>query len=108
MYKEIDRLKPRGGGDIGRLVSAIEAGDKHAAASRVYNVFEDVLPPNFRAEIVEIKSRLTDSGALAAAMTGTGSAVFALFESEGGAAAAREALSQHYRSCFAAEFVGGA
>jgi 4-diphosphocytidyl-2-C-methyl-D-erythritol kinase len=107
MYKEIDRLRPRGGGDIGGLVSAIEAGDKHAAASRVYNVFEDVLPPNFRAEIFGIKRRLMDSGALAAAMTGTGSAVFALFDTEDGAAAAQAVLSGAYKSCFAAEFTSG-
>ncbi|MDR1330464.1 MAG: 4-(cytidine 5'-diphospho)-2-C-methyl-D-erythritol kinase [Oscillospiraceae bacterium] len=108
MYKEIDKLRPCGGGDIGGLVPAIESGGKHAAASRVYNVFEDVLPQNFRAEILGIKSRLTDSGALAAAMTGTGSAVFALFESEDGAAAARAALPGAYKSCFVAELTSGA
>jgi 4-diphosphocytidyl-2-C-methyl-D-erythritol kinase len=107
MYSEIDRLDPRGGAGIDALVTAIGSGDIRAAAGCVYNVFEDVLPQNFRAEIFGIKRRLMDSGALAAAMTGTGSAVFALFESESGAAAARAALSGDYESCFVAEFTGG-
>ncbi len=46
----------------------------------MYNVFEDVLPARQRARVAELKTALVDRGALGAVMTGTGSAVFGLFD----------------------------
>ena len=65
---------------------------------RMYNVFEDVSDRRMRT-IREIKSALLDQGALGAVMTGTGSAVFGVFEDEARAEKAREALKKDYRFC---------
>ena len=52
------------------------------------------------AEIGSIRGALLDGGALGAVMTGTGSAVFGVFDDRAAAAAAYESLSQSYRECF--------
>ena len=47
----------------------------------------------------EIKISLLDCGAAGAVMTGTGSAVFGIFEDEGLAHSAERELSAEYRFC---------
>ena len=64
----------------------------------MFNVFEEVLPRNAGA-VRDIRSALLDAGALGAVMTGTGSAVFGLFDSLTWAEKARAALSGAYRDC---------
>ena len=61
-------------------------------------VFEDV-PDRRMRTVREIKGTLLDYGALGAMMTGTGSAVFGVFERESEAAAAQNALRREYRFC---------
>lgn len=68
-------------------------------ARRMFNVFEEALPRS-GAEIGSIRGALLDGGALGAVMTGTGSAVFGVFDDRAAAAAAYERLSQSYRECF--------
>jgi 4-diphosphocytidyl-2-C-methyl-D-erythritol kinase len=65
----------------------------------MYNVFEDVLDRRQNA-VRDIKSRLLGLGALGAAMTGTGSAVFGIFDDEDAAQNARKSLSSLYRECW--------
>ena len=65
----------------------------------MFNVFEETLPRS-GAEIGSIRGALLDGGALGAVMTGTGSAVFGVFDDRAAAAAAYERLSQSYRECF--------
>ena len=65
----------------------------------MYNVFEDVDDRRMRT-VADIKSTLLDHGALGAVMTGTGSAVFGVFDDRAAAAAACDSLSQSYRECF--------
>ncbi len=89
------RLRP----DTDGLIGALEDGNLRDAARRMYNVFEDVLPKNAGA-IEEIKQRLLDHGALGAAMTGTGSAVFGIFDGEVKAKQAGKDLKKDYRECF--------
>ena len=64
----------------------------------MYNVFEDV-PDRRMRTVGEIKGVLLDHGALSAMMTGTGSAVFGVFEGEAAAESAREQLGKEYRFC---------
>ena len=66
---------------------------------RMYNVFEDV-PDRRHAAISDIKSVLLDNGALGAVMTGTGSAVFGIFDDETTARKACEKLGHEYEHCF--------
>ena len=70
----------------------------------MYNVFEDVLPRG-RADVDEIKSILLDKGALGAVMTGSGPAVFGLFESKVNAVDAYELLSVNFNECYLTETV---
>ncbi len=67
--------------DTGRVLSALEAGDIRGVAGGLMNVFEGVLPRQYRERVERVKRELLEAGALGAAMTGTGSAVFGIFES---------------------------
>lgn len=55
------------------------------------NIFDDVTSLE---EVTDIKRIMTENGAVCSAMTGSGSAVFGLFESENVAAKAQEVLKQ--------------
>ena len=55
------------------------------------NIFDDVTSLE---EVTDIKKIMTENGAVCSAMTGSGSAVFGLFESENIAAKAQEVLKQ--------------
>ena len=99
LFKQIDSRKKRIHPDTDGMIHCIKTGDLRGIACRMYNVFEEVLPRRF-GEISEVKSSLTDLGALGAMMTGTGSAVFGVFESREKAAAAHRELARTYRECF--------
>ena len=89
------KLRP----DTQGIIQALESGDLARIARRMYNVFEDILPQRY-GEVFKIKDSILGHGALGAAMTGTGSAVFGLFEDEAKARAAHKALRSEYKSCF--------
>ena len=73
-------------------MAALGTGDLHALAPLMKNVLEpaaiELVP-----EIGTLKQKLLDAGALAAQMSGSGSAVFGLFETEEAAKAALPAVS---------------
>lgn len=56
--------------------------------------------------VADIKSTLLDYGALGAVMTGTGSAVFGVFESDRDVSAVRDKLCAEYGFCESAACVG--
>lgn len=99
LFSRIDGRRSRIHPDTEGMLAALDGGDLTGVVRRMYNVFEDVLPRNCRA-VGEIKSRFLDMGALGTVMSGTGSAVFAVFGDEERAAAARDALRGSYRECF--------
>lgn len=72
-------------------MAALSRGDLDALASAMQNVLE---PPAIELvpEIGALKKQLADAGALAAQMSGSGSAVFGLFRSEAEAQAAKERI----------------
>lgn len=78
--------------DIDGMVRALGKGDLEGVAKRLYNVFEEVLPPETREEIQGLKTAMRCCGALNAAMSGSGPAVFGIFLEEEAAAAAAESL----------------
>ncbi len=99
LFGRVDGRKSRLRPDIAGMTAALRAGDMPGAARRLYNVFEEVLDRR-QQEVFVIKRALMDLGALGAAMTGSGSAVFGLFDADDKAAAAYEALSARYKECF--------
>lgn len=100
LFAEIDRHKIRRRPDTKGVLSALEAGDLTGVARRLYNVFEDVLPPRQARTVAELKNRLIMAGALGAVMTGTGSTVYGLFGAEAEAEAAFSELRENYGDTF--------
>ena len=103
LFKKIDARSSRIRPDTGGLIAAMEKKDVAGMARRLYNVFEDVLPRNLR-EVSEMKSRFLDQGALGPVMTGTGSAVFGIFDNYDKAADASVELGEYCRDVFLTQF----
>ena len=98
LYKKLDSVSLRRHPDTAGLLQGIESGELREICRRMYNVFEDV-PDRRMRTVGEIKGVLLDHGALSAMMTGTGSAVFGVFENAAAAEGAREQLGKEYRFC---------
>ena len=76
-YNRYDRRGAARRPDTERLIEKLRAGDLHGLAKGMYNVLEEV------AELDEVRTlheRLLSGGAAGAMMSGSGSAVFGLFE----------------------------
>lgn len=66
LFERIDGVRLRRRPDTLGLLGALEAGDLAGVARRMYNVFEDALPPRRAGEIGEIRNSLIQYGALGA------------------------------------------
>ncbi len=102
LYRKVDSVVLRRHPDTQGLLQAMEQGKLREICMRMYNVFEDV-PDRRMRTVSEIKGKLLDHGALGAMMTGTGSAVFGVFEGTEKAGAACAALGKEYRFCAVTE-----
>lgn len=91
--------------DIDGMMTALADRDLNGVASRLGNVFEEILPEEYY-EVFEIKRRLMDLGALNAAMSGSGPTVFGLFKEESAAKEAVDILKKAYPQTFLAVPVG--
>lgn len=96
LFRKLDSVKLRCHPDTQGIIDLLHVGDLPKIARRMYNVFEDV-PDRRMAQISEIKGRMLDFGALGAVMTGTGSAVFGLFDDDAAADNALRGLRKTYR-----------
>ena len=92
LFARLDGSRLRRRPDTRGLIRALEEGDLGGVARRMYNVFEDVLPRRSAARVEQVKQVLIQAGALGAAMSGTGSAVFGLFDGEEEAGQAAQEL----------------
>lgn len=100
LFTEIDRHKLRRRPDTAGVRKALEEGDLAGVARRLYNVFEDVLPPRQARTVREIKNRLITGGALGANLSGTGPTVFGIFDDEALARETCQALQETYPDTF--------
>lgn len=105
LFGKIDRCKVRCRPDTDGVLRALEAGDLEGVARRMYNVFEDVLPPRQRDRVLDIKNTLIQGGALGANMSGTGPTAFGLFREEEAARAVYGQLKEQYRETYLAQTV---
>lgn len=106
LFAKIDSVRLRCRPDTQGAIAALEAGDLHGAARRMYNVFEDALPERQRTRVNDIKNALIQCGALGASMSGTGPTVFGLFDRAEAAQSARDALAESYSETFLTRIAG--
>lgn len=93
LFNKLDRIRLTRHPDTAGITEALRTGDLAGLCRRMYNVFEDVDDRRLRT-VSHLKSELLDHGALGAVMTGTGSAVFGVFNDPVAAEKARDALSR--------------
>ncbi len=105
LFAKIDSRRSRLHPDTAGIIAALERGEVEAVARRMYNVFEDVLPRS-AGEIAMLKSRLLDCGALGSVMSGTGSALFGVFEDAKRAETAYNVLKSEVKECYLATPIG--
>lgn len=92
-FSEIDsRGLCRKSGDISAFCAAVESGDMKKAAALSLNKFEKILPEKSR--VSEIKEAMLACGAQMAQMSGSGSAVFGIFENASDFRRAEKALKK--------------
>lgn len=99
MYRRLDELPPEPPHPDG-MTAALEGGGVRAVAAALYNSFERAVPPV--SAVWDIEDALRAHGALAALLSGSGSAVFGLFDREDTAHAAAGALREHWSLTFVA------
>lgn len=105
LFRALDKNPPRIHPDTAGILDALAAGTLPELCRRMYNVFEEVDDRRMRS-IRAIKGELLDGGALGAMMTGTGSAVFGVFDDEKAAEACCARLQAQYPFVCTAEPVG--
>ena len=105
LFAKIDSRRSRLHPDTAGSLAAIEGGDIEGVARRMYNVFEDVLPRS-AGDIARLKSELLSHGALGSVMSGTGSALFGIFENSEKAERAYGALLSEVEECYLTSPVG--
>ena len=86
--------------DLAAQEAAIRAGDLAALCAASGNALEHCSGAK---ETPHIRAILDEQGALASLMTGSGAAVFGVFDSEAKAQAARAALRQQYKQVYLAQ-----
>lgn len=96
-YRAIDSTPPSARGDIEALRKALEGGDLSEIGKYLYNRFEDTLPV-----CQEVKKCFIENGAIGTLMSGSGSAVFGIFDTENGAKNAQNGLLNAGYSAFLA------
>ncbi len=82
---------------VNEIISAIYKRDIFEISASLYNRFEKVMS---LCENDKIKSLLKEHGAINSCMTGTGSAVFGIFNDEKSAASAKNILKKIYKEVF--------
>ena len=92
LFRRVDGVRLRCRPDTRGMLAALEKGDLTGVAQRLYNVFEDVLPPRKRERVRELRDLLLEQGAAGTCMSGTGPTVFGLFRTEAEARRAEAAL----------------
>ena len=103
MYGEIDAQKAKSTPTTDVLIEALKRGDLTQIAANMSNTFQKVVPEE--SEVWEIQRKLLECGALNAMMSGSGSAVFGIFDTPTAAKAAYEAMQRDDWQIFLAESV---
>lgn len=103
-YAALDAARIGRRPDNTAMRAALQRGDLEAIGKQLCNVFEDVTIPQ-HTELNYIKSVMMTYGAYGAQMTGSGSAIFGLFDTFEAAAVACMMLKENYPQVFIARGV---
>lgn len=98
-YARIDAVPLSRHPDTAGMIRAIESGNLHDIAGKLYNVMEQVTAEEHPV-LKGIKQKLVSNGALGAAMSGTGPTVFGLFDDYGKAKASADSFSTMYKDVY--------
>jgi len=90
-YSDYDLLKNPERFDISALLASLENADLITLSASLHNAFEQVVTND---EIGNVKSIMDSCGALGSLMSGSGSAIFALFDDESKAETCLDALKK--------------
>ena len=101
LFAAIDEEKTLDRPDTDRALAALKCGDLAALAVQMKNVFQPLVEAS-HPEVASICRTMKENGALGAMMTGTGSVVFGVFDSEQKAKAAQEACRSFGTTCLTA------
>ncbi len=104
-YDRIDKLQNRQQGASGKAEDATRHGDKAKLIACLYNDFDPVVCAEFD-EIARAKSALMNSGAQAAMLSGSGSAVFGVFENHDRANQAAMSVMGEFSQVFMTKTIG--
>lgn len=104
LFSVIDGAKIGARPDTNGMLAALQKGDLQEIANRLCNVFDPIVTRE-HLELNYIKSILMSYGAYGTLMTGTGSAVFGIFDSFEYAAVACTMLKDSYHDVFIAKNV---
>ena len=99
MYRRLDELPPEPHRPAD-LTAALKGGDVRAVAAALYNSFERAVPPD--SAVRAVRDALLAQGALGALLSGSGSAVFGLFQRQDAARAAADVLRRDWPLTFVA------
>lgn len=99
LFSEYTVAKSQVRPDTAGAVNALKAGDLCGISSRVFNVLEEVAVKKIKG-ISEIKRVLMRNGALGASMSGSGSAVFGIFDDKGAADSAASFFEKSHSQVF--------
>ena len=102
LFKKLDEIRLRHHPDTAGIEKALQDRNLKEICRRMYNVFEDTGDRRLQT-IADIKGSLLDFSALGSVMTGTGSAVFGVFDSTYPARKAAEELKRKYGFAVVAE-----
>lgn len=80
--------------DIEALIQGLKSGDLRAVTNHLGNVLEPVTFELYE-EVLKVKEAMEDTGALGVLMSGSGSAIFAVYASRAQASKAAKALNRH-------------
>lgn len=104
MYKMIDNSYIINRPDTSEMIKALEKGDIYSVASKLCNVMEPVAI-SVHKEIETIKNKMLENGALGAMMTGSGSAVFGIFETAKAAEECSKIFINDYKDVYSTELL---
>ncbi len=103
-YAALDRAPIPQHPDNPAVVDALHRGDLGSVCAGVFNVFE---PATAIDGVAAIRRRMTEFSPLASQMTGSGSAVFAIFDNAAQAGACADALAGEFPVAFVCRPCGG-